>query len=646
MRPVQAGLMTLLAASSLPASAEPSVQNVGARSMTGTDVESWLDGLVPYALRTGDLAGAIVVVVKDGEVLATKGYGYADVAARRPVDPATTLFRLGSVSKLFTWTAVMQWVEEGKLDLDVDINRYLDFSIPARAGRAITLRDLMTHTAGFEERSKGLLRTTPETLRPLGEALQRWIPERVFAPGTTPAYSNYGTALAGYIVQRVSGMRFESYVDRHILAPLGMAHSTFMQPMPDSLQPFMSRGYGRASEGARPHEYVELIPAGAMVTTGPDIARFMIAHLQNGEYDGERILRPETARMMHETPLTIIPPLARMLLGFYEHDINGRRVIAHAGDSQWFHTEVNLYIDDGVGLFVSINSTGRDGAASALRTALFEGFSNRYLPGPAGDEPATVATAHAHGERIAGLYDNSRSSRSSFMALDDFLNQAEVTLNGDDTISVARSKGLDGKPKKWREIAPFLWQQVGGHHRLAAKIENGAVVRFGLEPVSPYSIYEPVKWWRSSAWLLPAVIVGAGALLVTVLLWPVGFLVRRYFGVPLALPASAARMRRLMRMSALAVLLTLGGWVLAFDVLRSSVDMMSARMDIGFASLHLLSLIVFVGAASLALCNLWCAWRGRSAWWSIAWSACLCMSCLAVLWLALVCHLIGVQLDY
>ena len=172
--------------------------------MTAADVNAWLDGFMPNVLATGDMAGAVVVVVKDGQVLTQRGFGFADVARRRPVDPERTLFRPGSISKLFTWTAVMQLVEQGRLNLDADVNRYLDFEIPPRDGQPITLRNIMTHTAGFEEQVKTLIGYDREHAPPYDELLKRWIPSRVYAPGTTPAYSNYATALAGYIVQRVS----------------------------------------------------------------------------------------------------------------------------------------------------------------------------------------------------------------------------------------------------------------------------------------------------------------------------------------------------------------------------------------------------------------------------------------------------------
>ena len=193
-----------------------SAESTGAPVLSRADAEAWLDGFFPYALAAGDIAGAVVVVVKDGEVLLQKGYGYSDLATRAPVDPEATLFRPGSVSKLFTWTAVMQLVEQGKLDLDADLNQYIDFEIPPRDGKPMTLRQVMTHTTGLEEQIRALITASDDEITPLGDALKHWVPERIHVPGTTPAYSNYATALAGYIVERASGETFDDYIDRHI----------------------------------------------------------------------------------------------------------------------------------------------------------------------------------------------------------------------------------------------------------------------------------------------------------------------------------------------------------------------------------------------------------------------------------------------
>ena len=126
-------------------------QGAAVPQLTAQDVNAWLDGFMPYAIGVGDIPGAVVVVVKDGQVVTSRGYGYANLASKTPVDPATTLFRPGSVSKLFTWTAVMQQVERGKIDLNADVNKYIDFKSPAYHGRPVTVLNLMTHTPGFEE---------------------------------------------------------------------------------------------------------------------------------------------------------------------------------------------------------------------------------------------------------------------------------------------------------------------------------------------------------------------------------------------------------------------------------------------------------------------------------------------------------------
>src|SRR5436305_13535768 len=267
--------------------------------MTAADGHAFLDGFVPMQLERENIAGAVVLVVKDGTILFAKGYGFSDAEKKTPVTVDATLFRPGSISKLFTWTAVMQQVEQGKLELDRDVNDYLDFKIPAKFGKPITLRNLMTHTPGFEEQIKDLITENAAPNATLKQHLSQHIPERIFPPGTTPAYSNYGASLAGYIVERFSGRRFNDYVAENIFKPLGMAHSTFAQPLPSELKPLMSNGYRLGSGKAKPFEIIEEAPAGALAATAADISRFMIAHLQNGKLEGAQIFRSETATQMH-----------------------------------------------------------------------------------------------------------------------------------------------------------------------------------------------------------------------------------------------------------------------------------------------------------------------------------------------------------
>jgi CubicO group peptidase (beta-lactamase class C family) len=281
-----------------------------AAELSQSDADAWLDGFMPYTLESNEIAGAVVVIVKDGQVLTQRGFGYADVAARKRVDPAATMFRAGSISKLFTWTAIMQLVEQGKVDLDADVNDYLDFKIPPYRGKPITVRNLMTHTPGFEEAFKGGIRFSG-SVPPLGDVLKRMLPARVYAPGATPAYSNYGAGIASYIVERVSGMPFEEYVERSIFTPLNMTHSSFRQPLPAPLAPFMSQGYPKASVDAKPYELISIPGAGSIAVSAADMAKFMIAHLNQGA----GLMKPETALLMHDPTHVTVPGTDRMALG-------------------------------------------------------------------------------------------------------------------------------------------------------------------------------------------------------------------------------------------------------------------------------------------------------------------------------------------
>lgn len=614
--------------------------------LTRADVEAWLDGYLPYALQRGDIAGAVVVVVKNGEILLEKGYGYADVAKRVEVDPRRTLFRPGSVSKLFTWTAVMQLVEQGKLDLDHDVNEYLDFKIPLAFGKPITLRNIMTHTPGFEEVDKNVITADSVEIQSLEAFLKAWTPHRIFPPGQVPAYSNYATALAGYIVQRASGEQYNEYIERHIFQPLGMEHATFRQPLPDRLKGDMARGYKVASGEPEPYEAVIPGPAGSLAASGHDMGLFMIAHLQKGRFGSAEILKPETATMMHGTPLTIVPRVNRMLLGFYETNRNGRRAIAHAGDTYWFHSDLHLFVDDGVGIYISMNSPGKAGAAGPVRTNLFYQFADRYLPGETDDGRVDPKTAMEHARMMVGHYDNSRGSKSNFIKILGFIGDAKVTSNKDSTISTSFLDGLNEQPKKWRETAPFVWREVDGKDWLAAKVEGGKVAMFTGDEISPYMVFLPTPWWRSSAWLLPLLEVSIVAMLLTVVLWPTAVLVRRHFRLPPALVGSEAAVYRWVRVGAVATLLTLVGWLGLFSVIEESISALTPKIVPWVLLLQLVSLVAFVGTALLTLRHARVVWSGERRWPARVWSIVLVVASITILWTALVFKLIGFSRNF
>jgi CubicO group peptidase (beta-lactamase class C family) len=616
------------------------------KALTADDVNAWLDGYMPYALATGDLAGAVVAVVKDGQILTERGFGYADVAAKKPVDPKLTLFRPGSVTKLITWTAVMQLVEQGKIDLDADVNKYLDFQVPPRNGKPITLRNIMTHTAGFEEQVKNIITEDP-TQPGYVELLKRWMPTRVFDPGTTPAYSNYATSMAGYIVERVSGESFYDYVEKHIFAPLDMKHSSMRQPLPKELEPHMATGYILASGEAKKFEIVGPAPAGSLSSPGEDMAHFMIAHLQNGEYHGNRILKEETAKLMHDSPLTLLPPLNRMELGFFETNINGREVIAHLGDSQNFHTSLHLFLKENTGFYVSFNSAGKEGAAHKLRLALFADFADRYFPGgPHTTARVDEATAKQHAQLLAGNWVASRGSQTTFLSAIGLIGQTKVGVGAKGELVVPDLKGLNGQPIKWVETAPFLWEDANGHDQLVAKVVDGKVDRWSFTLVAPFDVYLRSAATSDGAWLVPSLCVSLAVLVLTLVFWPVTAIVRRRYRARLDLPAPALRAYRAGKIGALLTLVAFGTWAMSIISMFSDLNKTTSAFDPVLRFAQVFGFVAFIGGFLLTLWNLWVVWTGQRRWPAKLWSVALVFATFIVLWIALVFHLIGWGVNY
>jgi CubicO group peptidase (beta-lactamase class C family) len=621
-----------------PATVVPTTP-AGTGALNKADADAWLDGFLPYALARGDVAGAVVVIVKDGQVLTQRGFGYADVAKRKQVDPATTLFRPGSVSKLFTWTAVMQQVEAGKLNLDADVNQYLDFRIPPYEGKPITLRNIMTHTAGFEEIIKGLL-TFDKPVASLGDVLKRRIPERIYAPGTTPAYSNYATALAGYIVERVSGMTFDDYIDRNIFVRLGMQHSTFRQPLPARLKPFMSQGYELGSGEAKKYEEIGMAPAGSSAISGGDMAKFMIAHLNKGG----ALLSPATAAQMYTAQQSAIPTVNAMALGFYEQKINGHRSVSHGGDTVYFHSDLWIFPEDNVGLYISMNSNGKDGVARVLRGRLFEEFADRYLPAANKAPPVELPTAKEHSKLLVGTWTNSRRIDSSFAKVIGLIGDIKVTLDVDGRPVIPALTSPGGAPRKLIEVEPFVWQDAYGHERLAAQVVDGKVVRWSFGEVSPFMVWYRTPGALDSAWLMPALLFGIGVVFLTALSWPVGWFTRRRYGAQLALQGESLRTFRAVRGFAWLALAVLVGWLMVISGLEDFES--HGSTDWLILLVQFVGTLAFFGLFGLAIWNTWLTWKEKRGWFARVWSVLLVLGAFFILYTALVYKLISFGTEF
>jgi CubicO group peptidase (beta-lactamase class C family) len=615
-----------------------------AHTLDATDANAWLDGYIPYALHSGDIAGAVVVVVKDGQVLTERGYGYSDIKTGAPVDPKTTMFRPGSVSKLFTWTAVMQQVEAGKIDLDADVNKYLDFKIPERNGKPITMRQLMSHSAGFEEAVKHLFTVDPKTARKLGPYLKVWTPNRIYDAGEQGAYSNYGAAVAGYVVERVSGEPFDDYIAKHIFKPLGMDHSTFVQPLPANLAPDMAKGYPQASMEPKPFEIVVGSPAGALSASGDDMGKFMMAHLADGSYGGAQILKPETAQLMHKEGFVPTPPLPGMALGFYHEDRNGQVIIAHAGDTEVFHSDLHLILNQHVGLFVSFNSAGKGGAVGPLREQLFRDFLNRYYPAPVTAPLPTWKDAKADGAFMAGNYIGNRRADSSFLRLLSMAGGATVSVDEDGILTVSALKTAGGGVRKWREVGHFVWQEVGGDNsRLAARFVNGRYLGFTSDDEPPVLLFQKAPFW-ANPWPM---FLSVGLLLLFAVLWPITMWTRARYGQRFALAGTAAKAYRLVRFAAVADLVLFVGWFVLVQSLQSGgIAMLNDPIDPWLRLLEVLGIVPIL-AALVALWNLVTVWRdGARSWFAKLSSLLIFLAFLGVVWVVFALHLIGWSVNF
>ena len=509
------------------------------------ELQSYLDGMLTAMMRDKHIAGATISVVKDGQLYFSKGYGWADVDRRIPVDPEKTLFRIGSVSKLFTWTAIMQLVEQGKLDLNADINTYLDFKIPDTYPEKITLTHVLTHTPGFEEDGRDLFTEDPEHITPMGTWLPAHMPQRVRPPGVHSSYSNWATAVAGYIVERTSGKTWDEYIEENILGPLGMGQTTGRQPLPTKYDPDMAKAYaweaGRFE--AKPWEIITgAAPAGSVSASANDMAMFMLAHLNRGELNGNRILSDSVSRVMHSQHFTHDPRLAGFALGFYETKSHGLRLIGHGGDTRYHHTELALIPEDNVGVFVSFNT---DTGGEISFEPFLETFLDHYYP--TAPLPVRASTA-AEAARLAGEYQFNRKSYTTWQKAMGLAGGIAIAANQDGSLLMNTPFGA----MRLDPVDSLLYQDRISGHLVAFKTDASGQATHGFMDFVPMMTLERQGALQSSKLhqgvLILGLVVALGILIAAFVRW----LNRRTLGTG---EPSVRTGRRLLAIAALLLLL-------------------------------------------------------------------------------------------
>ncbi len=615
----------------------------GTHALTASDLGAFFDGLVPYAIHRANIAGASVAVVSGGKLLFAKGYGFSDVGTRAPVSANRTLFRAGSISKLFTWTAVMQLVQAGKINLDQNIDTYLGFRVPPKFGRPITMRDLMTHTPGFEDTISQMMPGSARGLLPLREYLTRHMPARIFPPGRITAYSNFGATLAGYIVQRLSGEPFDEYIERHIFQPLGMNHSTFEQPPPAALMAEVSQGYATASGKPKGFEYIEVSPAGALSTTATDMARFMIAQLGDGSDGGAPILDPQTLALMHSPQSRMAPGMNGFDLGFYQENRNGLSIIGHGGDTDWFHSDLHLLLGRNVGFFIALNSAGTGGAAEGVRVAIFRAFLDRYFPyqTPA-ERTVPRAQAQADAARVAGWYTPSRRIVSALSMLSAFT-ETPVTALPDGRIEIGMLTHLSGTPLTWREVGPLDYRRVGGQSHLKFVAAPSGRIRYWIaNDFPPVFVLQRVHGLKKLSDLKIMLSVFSGVLILTLAIWLGGWIVRRRVGKVLALPRLQRQLRLASRIGALVLLAMIGGWISVVVLLLDNDWALNGPM----IGAYVISVLGIVGALAIVAESALRVWGGPGGWLARCGEAVLGLCGLYGLWLIFAFGLANFSLRY
>lgn len=423
----------------------------GCAAVTPQALTELLDRAVPRLLQQDRVPGAVVSVVSGGSTVFAKGYGLADVERGTAFDASRSLVRIASITKLFTWTAVMQQVQAGRLDLDADVNRYLQgLPVPSTFPEPVTLRHLMNHTAGFEDYTLATASRHAADVPPLGRYLAEHMPQRVRPAGEISSYSNYGAALAGHIVSEVSGEPYDSYVRRHLFEPLGMTRSTASQPLPETLAADLARSYDSETQTPQPIPFMfdNLAPGGSISTTAVDMARFMTAHLRPGS-----ILSAASAARMHERSFAADPRLDGYAHGFKERTINGHRVLMHDGGWEGFRSALMLVPDCDFGLFVSFNGTGAGAGAAEFTDAFFDRFAAESIaPTQASSASGSVAAPRA------GFYQPTRRNESTVEKVASLLSPSRLTVDGDGTIHF--------KGKQWTAQPDGLYRATDGSDRL------------------------------------------------------------------------------------------------------------------------------------------------------------------------------------
>jgi CubicO group peptidase (beta-lactamase class C family) len=465
--------------------------------------------------------GAAVVVVSEGEIVFSKGYGFSDIKKDQPVDPEQTIFEYGSVSKLFVYNSLMQLSEKGQLDLDDDIRSYLPdgFLKKLRYDDPVTFINIMNHQAGFEDVLFDTVITDPVQKAGFLETLKASQPEQVYKPGTVSAYSNYAVALAAYSAQRLLGQDFHSHLRESVFDTLAMNSTSAHPDLADrpELKSRRARGYVQNADGSFREEdwsYIPLYPVGAVSGTAEDLARFAMALLPPVNESGPLFSKRNTLDEMLSQTMSMGPGLTGFAHGFIEKD-GAYRALGHGGNTAAFTAQLNIVPEKRFGVIVLAN------AASEMN--LTEGITRLLLDGAnQSPEPEPVIENLPDSSALNGSYVAARRPHNGFLRLYGFLNLLKVESMDNDNIRVSYA----GQHADYVQSEPYLFEQTTfdgsifefNFQKICFEVENGSVVRISGD-------FLPLPAGFSLSWLRIDIIIAVLAVLVFLIISPLWLLI-------------------------------------------------------------------------------------------------------------------------
>jgi CubicO group peptidase (beta-lactamase class C family) len=465
-----------------------------AATLDAARLAAFADAVLPADMAIRHIPGAVLVVVDAGAVALARGYGVADIAAQRRVDPDRTRFRLASVGKVITATAALQLVDQGRLSLTQDVNQVLrDFKLPAFGSKPVTLHDLLTHTAGFDERLTGMAVRSPDALVPLSSYLAFAMPPRFAEPGRVISYSNHGMSLVGLLVQEASGRPFEQYVREAIFRPLDMSRSDALDRDPPEDLATAYHWTGSAHRPLSP-EYLQVRPAGTFYVTGNDIGRFLIAQLEGGAHDGTRILRAETVARMQSRQFAQHPALSGWGYGFWEDRHVSPRAVLHNGGGKGYKALIYLIPEQRVGIFLAYNLADRHEDGELL-DAFIRQFREAFVPPtePLASPSRSTQFDPTAVDAIVGHYRYVRRARHGPEQAIGLMNTVSI-VGGAERRGLAL-KGLSRSPIGLTEIEPGVFRRADGLGSVAiSRVNGGRAMELVLDRGGFPAVYDRVSW--------------------------------------------------------------------------------------------------------------------------------------------------------